>query len=79
MLLALRQPEIRGAPEVPTVFSLQRQELLRAVLRAHLSRRGTGAVGGSANDPPLYYLLETVPYELASTGTLLDQLEAMRS
>ena len=35
-------------------------------------------MGGSANDPPLYYLLETVPYELASTGTLLDQLEAMR-
>ena len=35
-------------------------------------------MGGSAADPPLYYLLEVVPYELGSGGTLLDQLELMR-
>jgi 4-amino-4-deoxy-L-arabinose transferase-like glycosyltransferase len=78
VLLALHQYEIRGAPEVPAVYSREAQELLQRALAAHLSRHGTGAVGGSASDPPLYYLLETIPYELASGGTLFDQLEAMR-
>ena len=32
----------------------------------------------AAAQPPLYYLLQTIPYWLASGGTLLDQLELMR-
>jgi 4-amino-4-deoxy-L-arabinose transferase-like glycosyltransferase len=78
VLLALHQYEIRGAPEVPAAYLPQAQKVIQRVLEAHLSRHGTGAVGGSASDPPLYYLLETIPYELASGGTLFDQLEAMR-
>jgi hypothetical protein len=78
VLLALHQPEIRGAPEVPAVYTPETQQALNGVLDAHLSRRGTGAVGGSYNDPPLYYMIETIPYGLASAGTLFDQLAAMR-
>ncbi len=32
----------------------------------------------AASQPPLYYALETIPYYLASSGSLLDRLEAMR-
>lgn len=32
----------------------------------------------AASEPPLYYTLETVPYYLGTTGTLLDSLELMR-
>ena len=39
---------------------------------------GPGDAGRAASEPPLYYALETIPYELASGGTLLDQLELMR-
>ena len=32
----------------------------------------------AASQPPLYYALETIPYGLASVGTLLDRLALMR-
>ena len=32
----------------------------------------------AANQPPLYYALQTIPYWLGSGGTLLDRLELMR-
>ena len=32
----------------------------------------------AASEPPLYYVLAIIPYELGSPGTLLDQLEMMR-
>jgi hypothetical protein len=38
-----------------------------------------GANAGVANaEPPLYYALETIPYGLASGGTVLDRLALMR-
>jgi hypothetical protein len=39
---------------------------------------GSGAAGVATSQPPLYYALEAVPYGLASGGTVLDRLQAMR-
>jgi len=69
--------EVNWHPESRTISSAPEQRILQDDLDAHLSRSGEGA-GVAAAEPPFYYLLETIPYEIASAGTLLDQLEAMR-
>ena len=74
----IHQYEVREAPEARTISTAAEQRQLQDDLNRHLSRRGNGAVGGAHSDPPLFYVLETIPYGLASAGTLLDQLEAMR-
>jgi hypothetical protein len=78
VLQDIHQYEIRQSPETHTISSAQEQQTLQRDLSEHPSRHGEGGVGGAYNDPPLYYLLETVPYGLASKGTILDQLESMR-
>ncbi len=70
--------EVRAHPNAQTLSTAAEQRLLQADLSRHLSRSGGGGVGGAYNAPPLYYLLEVIPYGLASGGTLLDQLELMR-
>lgn len=47
-------------------------------LDRRLSRKSEGGAGYAVNNPPLYYVLETVPYWVASGGNSLDQLFAMR-
>lgn len=78
VLRDVRQYYVREAPETPTISTAAQQRSLQEDLSRHLSRHGDGGVGGAHSDPPLFYLLKTVPYGLASGGTLLDQLEAMR-
>jgi len=74
----LHQSEVEGDPNTHTISSAKEQQILQEDLDSHLSRHGEGALGGVAADPPLYPLLEIVPYGLASAGSLLDQLELMR-
>ncbi len=70
-------PEIRYDPAVGTISTAAQQQRLQHDLQQPLSRVGQGAaVAGS--QPPLYYALEAIPYKLAASGTLLDQLELMR-
>ena len=76
-LADLQQSAVLWHAENDTISSAAEQQKLREDLGQHPSREGEG-VGGSAVDPPLYYLLEVVPYELGSGGTILDQLELMR-
>ncbi len=78
VLRDIHQYSVRQSPETHTISSAAEQQQLQEDMDQHLSRHGEGGVGGAYNTPPLYALLETVPYELASTGTLLDQLESMR-
>jgi hypothetical protein len=78
VLRDLHQYEVQGSPEVHTIASGAEQRQLREDLDKHLSRHGGGGVEGAYSSPPLYYLLQTVPYELASDGSLLDQLQLMR-
>jgi 4-amino-4-deoxy-L-arabinose transferase-like glycosyltransferase len=57
---------------------------LQRTLELHLARAkarvpgATGAAGTAATEPPLYYALEAIPYELAAGGNVLDQLALMR-
>jgi hypothetical protein len=76
-LAGLHQPAVAWHAENHTISSAADQQLLQEELDRHPGREVAG-VGGSAADPPLSYLLQIVPYELGSGGTLLDQLELMR-
>lgn len=64
-----------ATPAIPTRAA--REKLLRD-LSQPLSRKGNGSVGVAASEPPLYYALQTIPYELGSGSNLLTQLELMR-
>jgi hypothetical protein len=77
-LSGLRQHEVEWHPEVETISSPAQQRLLREDLTPALGRVGPGGAGVAASEPPLYYALETIPYYIGSSGTLLVQLELMR-
>ena len=64
-----------GTPSVPTRAE---RNLLVHDLSQPLSRKGDGSVGVAASEPPLYYALQTIPYELGSGSTLLTRLAFMR-
>lgn len=75
---ALHQPEIEWHSEVGVFKSQTAQRELHRALTARLSPVGPGAAGVAASEPPLYYALDSIPYDLGSSGTLLDRLELMR-
>jgi Predicted membrane protein (DUF2142) len=80
-MVALRDLDQRGVqwhPEVGTISSPAAELRLRRDLARPLNRADTAGAGVAASQPPLYYALETIPYYLASSGSLLDRLEAMR-
>jgi 4-amino-4-deoxy-L-arabinose transferase-like glycosyltransferase len=71
--------QIPGESANPAPLTQTEQRAIEATEAAHLSARGSGdALSASAN-PPLYYLLEVVPYELSPSGTVLDRLALMRA
>ncbi len=67
-------------PGQRAIASRRRQRQLEHDLAtgAESSSPGVGAAGVAANEPPLYYALETIPYALGSSGGVLDQLALMR-
>jgi hypothetical protein len=74
----LHQPEVQWHPEVRTISTRSEERQLDSDLSAHLNHIGPPDAGVAASEPPGYYALETVPYYLGSSGTLLDRLELMR-
>jgi Predicted membrane protein (DUF2142) len=78
VLADLRQGEVRWHPEVRTISAPVEVGKLQSDLASGLSRVGGGGSGVSGTEPPLYYALAVVPYELGSSGTLLDRLELVR-
>jgi Predicted membrane protein (DUF2142) len=72
------QSEVRWHPENHAITSQAEQRRLQQDLAQPLRRSGQGGAGVAANQPPLYYALQTIPYGLGSSGTLLDRLELMR-
>lgn len=68
----------RFRPQNRTISSAAEQIELQRVLASPLSRSGPGGVGVAASQPPLYYALETIPYGLGSSGSILDRLALMR-
>jgi Predicted membrane protein (DUF2142) len=74
----LRYPAVREHPSVPTISTASAQHKLEHDLALPYSRTNSDNAGVAASEPPLYYALETIPYELESSGTVLDRLALMR-
>ena len=74
----LHQSFVAFLPSAHTISSRAQQQKLERDLARALPGTGPGDAGTAASEPPLYYVLETIPYELGSGGTLLDRLELMR-
>jgi hypothetical protein len=77
-LADLHHSEIQFMPSAKTISTSAEQDKLEHDLAAGLSRRGPGETGTSANEPPLYYALEVIPYEIGAGGTILERLQLMR-
>jgi hypothetical protein len=54
------------------------QRELESAMASGASREGAGGAGPASSEPPLFYALQTIPYEIASGGSLLDRLQLMR-
>jgi hypothetical protein len=78
VLRDLRQRKVKWHPEIKTISSRLERLRLQRDLDLPLNRADTLGTGVATSQPPLYYALETIPYRLASSGNLLDRLEAMR-
>jgi 4-amino-4-deoxy-L-arabinose transferase-like glycosyltransferase len=77
-LNGLHQGFVRFKPQFPAIASLAEQDELQRDLALPYSTGQTVNAGLAANEPPLYYALEAIPYELGSGGTLLERLQLMR-
>lgn len=77
-LADLRQRQVRFRPAGHPIFSTAQRERLEEDLAQEPSRHGPGGAGVATSEPPLYYALQTIPYGLASSGTILDRLQSMR-
>lgn len=77
-LEALRFFAVIGQRGHRTVWTEERQRQLDSVLAADLDRVSDGSSSTAVNNPPLFYALQAVPYRVASGGTILDRLAAMR-
>jgi hypothetical protein len=80
VLQGVRHYYIAQQPEHHTVETPRERSELRSFMALAKNAGGSGspAAGVAASQPPLYYALEAVPYELARAGTLLDRLALMR-
>jgi hypothetical protein len=77
----LRFSSIRLNPSLRAIFSQAQQDALDAGLEVfNRTRKGEGSpdAGVATSEPPLYYALEAIPYQLASSGTLLERIQLMR-
>lgn len=77
VLTGLDHQTVRFNSSIGTISTAAQQRSLEHDLALPLSRVGRGA-GVAAPQPPLYYALQTIPYYLGASGTLLDQLALMR-
>lgn len=73
----LNQRAVHFNQAIGTISTAAQQRRLQRDLAHGFSRSATGA-GVAATEPPLYYALQTIPYLLGSSGTVLDRLELMR-
>lgn len=75
---ALRFYAQLGRSYEPALWAQSQEGSLRAVEHAKLARIDTGDAEAATNNPPMYYLLAAIPYHVASGGTFLDRVYAMR-
>ncbi len=77
-LHALAFGEVVHHPENSGIWSPTQQRQLEQALAVERSRDADGYTFGTGPQPPLYYALAAIPYRMASDGTVLDRLAAMR-
>jgi hypothetical protein len=80
-LAGLETYQIRKDPARRAIISQRRQDLIDRRLAAFnrsAESKGSAAANVATSEPPLYYALESIPYRLAASGTLLDRLQLMR-
>ena len=67
-------------PPTGTIASSAQQRTLDTALAAaaKLPREGSADAGVATSQPPLYYLLEAIPYTVGTGASLLTRLELMR-
>jgi Predicted membrane protein (DUF2142) len=80
VLVGLNALRVRLQPQVHTIASRSEQDALRKnlALASVGATPGSPAAGVAASQPPLFYALETVPYELARGSSELVRLQLMR-
>jgi 4-amino-4-deoxy-L-arabinose transferase-like glycosyltransferase len=77
-MAAINVFSIVGQAQNPAPFSELQQQALDRAVDQNLSARGTGDALTASDNPPLYYLLQVIPYKLTPGGKVLDRLELMR-
>ncbi len=77
VLQALHYDQVRHSPGTPSISSVQDQRALDEAVHAGASTEGVGQAGIASSEPPLYYALQTIPYDLGR-GNVLTQLQLMR-
>ena len=77
-LESLRFFSVVGQAANRPIWTAGEQRGLDAVEAQSLDRVSDGSSSTAVNNPPLFHSLQVLPYELASGGTLLDRLAAMR-
>ncbi|HEY1833344.1 MAG TPA: DUF2142 domain-containing protein [Solirubrobacteraceae bacterium] len=72
--------QVAQHPQFHTIASRRENEELQSALQraAGEPRNGNEYGGVASGQPPLYYALQSIPYTLASGGTLLDRIQLMR-
>ncbi len=70
--------QVRFAPQTPAISTAAEQKTLMEDVNAGDSvENSTEGAGIASTEPPLYYALQTIPYELGG-GNMLTQLQLMR-
>lgn len=77
-LESLRFFSIVGQGANRPIWTEREQQGLDRVEAQGLDRVSDGSSSTAVNNPPLFHALQVAPYELASGGSLLDRLFAMR-
>jgi len=67
-----------GQPRNRPIWSSLQDRSIQSALENHPSRVSQGGSSTAANNPPLYYALETIPYWASPSAELPDRLYLMR-
>jgi 4-amino-4-deoxy-L-arabinose transferase-like glycosyltransferase len=66
------------SPQGVPVYDPGRSDAVHRSVEGDVERVEESAAGSAANNPPLYYLLEAIPYRLAHSANVFDRILAMR-
>jgi hypothetical protein len=79
ILAVIHAFEIPGDAANPAPLTEVEQRQLQVVEHEKLSAYGSGDALSAASNPPLYYVLETIPYAISPSHGVLNRLALMRA